>query len=154
MTNAVDLFSGATAVIRWPMGATVPDLYCPVTGKVVAYGQDYKSGEERMGEEPDYKEIEGLLFIYLPEVGEFAYLKDGLEEKLNDIRTELSKGEATADEDEDIEDDFFLIQDNIGQLAESPLMYCMETSGMACGPVSSEVYFGFDLFAPFAKFYD
>ncbi len=135
MANALDLFPGATAVIRWPIDATEPNLYCPVTGKVVSYGQNYKSGEERIGEEPDYKEIESLLFIYLPEVGEFAYLKAGLEEKINAIRNELSKDEATEEDDGDIEYDFLLIQNNIWQLAEAPLVYCLETSGMACGPV-------------------
>lgn len=143
-------YSCDASVIDWPLGATAPNLYCPVTGKPIAFGQDAATGEDRLGEEPDYTEIESLLFIYLPELSDFVYIKDELREKLEAFKETLLAEDSEVDVDDEIE----ILQKNLRRFAECPQLIQMITSGMACGPVSYSVYFGFDLFAPYSKFYE
>lgn len=143
-------YSCDASVIDWPFGAMAPNLYCPVTAKPIVFGQDAATGENRLGEEPDYTEVETLLFIYLPEISDFVYIKDELREKLEIFKNTLLAEDPGADIDDEME----ILQKNLKQFAECPHLIQMVTSGMACGPVSYSVYFGFDLFAPFSKFYE
>jgi hypothetical protein len=43
--------------------------------------------------------------------------------------------------------DFEILQAHVESIGEVPLVFCLTTSGMACGPVSSSVYVGLDLAA-------
>ena len=143
-------YSCDASLIEWPFGAIAPTFYCPVTGKPIVFGQDAATGEERLGEEPDYTEIESLLFIYLPELSDFIYIKDSLRVQLEAFKETLLAEDPEADVDDEME----ILQKNLKRFADCPQLIQMITSGMACGPVSYTAYFGFDLFAPFSKFYD
>ena len=76
--------------------------------------------------------------------------KDDLREKLEAFKETLLAEDSEADVDDEME----ILQKNLRRFAECPQLLQMITSGMACGPVSYSVYFGFDLFAPYSKFYE
>ena len=139
-----------TCDIKWPNGAVVPQIFHPVTGQLLDPGQDPTSGDEPdWGQvtETDYAAIPGLLFVFIGVVREFAWLHPDIEARLEGLRE-------THAEDEDEPDDFELLERYFAGMAKVPFAYCLTTQGMACGPVSSSVWYGFDLFAPYAGFYE
>jgi hypothetical protein len=54
---------------------------------------------------------------------------------------------------EQIEDtsDLEILRHHVEGPGEVPLIFCLTTSGMACGPVSESVYVGLDLSAAFVE---
>ena len=110
------------ASLELPVGALFDALHCPVCG-VKLLSPD---GE---GECPH------LAYTYFDEVGEFTSVAPHLEEVLS----------AVLDDEEADEHPVDLAATKIQ--AKSILHLSVETSGMACGPVSSTVYLGID-FSP------
>src|SRR4051812_28658576 len=94
-------FEKALVVIDWPFGAPSPTIRCPVTGAVVAAGYDPQTGAYPEGyEDPDWENLPTLMFSYLPEVGEFSYIRAALQEAIENKRAELdAQGGDTADMD-------------------------------------------------------
>jgi hypothetical protein len=81
-----------------------------------------------------------VLFHYKPELGEFSYIKPGLQKTIEEKRRELGE------EAEDLED-FEILAEHVETLGKVPLVFALTTHGMAMGPVSSTVYVGLDLAA-------
>lgn len=81
-----------------------------------------------------------VTFVYPEVVGEFVYLRDDLRERLEATRARLVAAGADPDDLVDIE---VLLEHT--PLGEVPMVYELRTSGMACGPVSSRLWVGFDL---------
>jgi hypothetical protein len=148
------VFERAMVHIEWPCGAPPPVLRCPMTGQVVLQGYDPVTGEDTGFDEPDWSAVPTVTFCYLPEVGEFQYITPALESTIAASREALLE-RATADEKDAIEllSDFEILESYVDEIGEVPLVVCLTTSGMACGPVSSSVYVGLDLAAalPHAK---
>ena len=117
--------------LDWPFNADPPELYCPRTGElVVSNGED----EVKQPASPH------VTFVYPEVVGEFVYLRDDLRERLEATRARLVAAGADPDDLVDIE---VLLEHT--PLGEVPMVYELRTSGMACGPVSSRLWVGFDL---------
>ena len=119
--------------IDWPFGARPPELYCPRSGKLVLATED----------EVEQPASPYVTFIYLEEIGEFIYLRDDLAERLEQAREALL--EDGVDED-DLPSDMELLQERT-TLGTAPVIFEITTSGMACGPVSSTITVGFDLWS-------
>jgi hypothetical protein len=47
--------------------------------------------------------------------------------------------------------DLEILREHVESLGEVPLIFCLTSSGMACGPVSESVYVGLDLSAAFVE---
>ncbi|WP_029586373.1 hypothetical protein [Bradyrhizobium sp. URHD0069] len=136
-------FTKALVLIDWEFDAPIPVLRCPITGKVIASGYDPATGEMAEGYgEPKWQEVPTVLFHYIPEVGEFDYIKPELQAKVDSKRKELG-------EDAEELDDFEILEEHVESLGDVPLVFCLMTSGMACGPVSSSIYVGLDLAAAY-----
>jgi hypothetical protein len=133
-------FNRALVSIDWGFGAPIPVLRCPITGKVIMSG--YNSTNEDEPVLAKWEEVPTVLFHYLPEVGEFDYTVPALQAKIDHKRTELG------DEAEELSD-FNVFEEYIESLGEVPLVFCVTTSGMACGPISESVYVGLDLAAAY-----
>ncbi|TQF29770.1 hypothetical protein [Bradyrhizobium sp. UNPA324] len=141
MANDNKPFSGALIEIDWDFEESVPPLRCPITGEIVAVGYDPETGEFAEGcEQPVWQKIPTVLFHYIPEVGEFDYIKPELQNEIDRTRTAMGEGA------EDL-DDFELLQDHVGSIGRAPLVFCLTTHGMACGPISTSIYVGLDLAA-------
>jgi hypothetical protein len=133
-------FSAALIEIEWNSDAP-PALYCPITGQIVAVGYDPQTGRFFDGQqEPKWETIPTVLFHYYPEVGEFSYIKPGLQKTIDEKRRALG------DDAEDLED-FAILEEHVESLGKAPLVFSLTTHGMASGPVSSTVYVGLDLAA-------
>lgn len=144
-------FYEALVTIDWPFNATPPVIRCPITGAIVGGGYDPTTGGN--GDEytePNHENIPTLIFSYLPEVGEFDFIRPELMEAIESKRAELV---AADPENEDLYD-FDILTDHVENLGECPLIFEVVTSGMACGPVSSSVYIGLDLYRSFASIAD
>ena len=141
-------FERAVVHIEWPSGAEPPVLRCPITGQVVLKGYDPVTGEDAGFEEPDWAAVPTARFCYIPEVGEFSFIAPQLQAAIEAARAALLK-KATGRKREEVEDlsDFEILQEHVADLGEVPLVFCLTTRGMACGPVSSSVYVGLDLAA-------
>ena len=141
-------FKQAVVNIEWPFNAPPPVLRCPITGQVVLQGYDPVTGEDTGFDVPDWEAVPTVTFCYLPEVEEFQYITPALESKIAATREALLE-RATPDEKLDIEllSDFEILESHVEAIGEVPLVFCLTTSGMACGPVSSSVYVGLDLAA-------
>ncbi len=134
-------FSEALVSIDWDFNAPPPALRCPITGSVVLAGYDPATGEFAEGVvKPNWEKIPTALFQYLSEIDEFTYIKPELQAVIDRKRQELS-------EDADDLDDFEILGEHVTNLGAAPLVFCLTTHGMACGPVSSSVYVGLDLAA-------
>ena len=104
-------------------------------------GYDPETGEFAEGcGQPMWEKIPTVLFHYIPEVGEFDYVKPELQSQIDRTRTAMGK------KADDL-DDFELLQDHIGSIGREPLVFCLTAHGMACGPISASVYVGLDLAA-------
>jgi hypothetical protein len=85
-------FTKALVLIDWEIDAPIPVLRCPITGKVIASGYDPATGEMAEGYgEPKWQEVPTVLFHYVPEVGEFDYIKPELQAKVDSKRKELGE---------------------------------------------------------------
>ena len=136
-----------TCQLNWPSSAPAPRLHHPVTGQQLDPGWDPVTGEvQEWADETDYAAIPGLMFVYLGEICEFVWLHPAVEAQLNALREALP-------DDEEL-DDFDLLERHFAALVKVPFAYCLSTQGFACGPVSSSIWYGFDLFAPYAGFYE
>jgi hypothetical protein len=110
MAENIRPFSGVLVGFDWDFEEAVPPLRCPVTGQVVAVGYDPETGEFAEGcEQPVWEKIPTVLFHYIPEVGEFDYIKPKLQNEIDRLRT------AMGEEAEDL-DDFELLQDHVGSI--------------------------------------
>ena len=135
-------FYSALTTIDWPFNAKPPVIRCPITGMVVGAGYDPSSGANADEySEPDHEKVPTLMFSYIPEVGEFDFIRPELMEAIESKHAELVKADP---ENEDL-DDFDILTDHLGNLGECPLVFEVVTTGMACGPVTSSVYIGLDL---------
>jgi hypothetical protein len=128
-------FNRALVSIDWGFDAPIPVLRCPVTGKVIMSG--YNSADEDEPVLARWEDVPTVLFHYLPEVGEFDYIVPALQAKIDHKRAELG------DEAEELSD-FDVLEEYVKSLGEVPLVFCVTTSGMACGPISQTVYIGLD----------
>jgi hypothetical protein len=146
----VNVFESALVNIDWPFGAEPPVLKCPITGQVVLQGYDPVTGDMAMYEEPKWSEVPTVTFCYLPEVGEFQYIAASLQTAIDETRRALiaAAGPSDVEEIEELSD-FEILREHVESLGEVPLIFCLTTSGMACGPVSASVYVGLDLSAAF-----
>lgn len=100
-----------------------------------------------MGLESDPGEVEVeqpaspyVTFVYLEAVGDFVYLREDLQARMDATRAETAAAGADPDDLVDIE---VLLEHT--PLGEVPMVYELRTSGMACGPVSHRLWVGFDL---------
>jgi len=136
MTSA---YASAAIDIDWPFDAPPPALRCPITGKVVVLGYDPASGEmSDEAEKPDWANIPTVLFHFIPEVGEFDFIRPELQKKIEEKRAEMGE------EAEDL-DDFEILTEFVEEIGTTPLIFCLNTSGMANGPITVSVHIGLDL---------
>ena len=117
--------------LDWPFNADPPALHCPRTGELVV-----SDGED----EVDQPASPYVTFIYPEVVGDFVYLRDDLKARMDATRAEIAAAGGDPDDLSDI--DLLLEQVPLGEV---PMVYELRTSGMACGPVSSLLWVGFDL---------
>lgn len=137
--NPMTAFEKALVTIEWEHGAPPPALRCPITGEVVLIGYDPATGAYVDGvEEPDFASIPTVLFSYIPEVGDFDFIRDDLAKAIEQKRADLG------DDGEDL-DDFEILSEHLETIGKVPLVFNLITYGMACGPVSGSVYVGLDL---------
>lgn len=87
-----------------------------------------------MDKEP--QKCKHVLFTYLPVIGDFDYIIDGLKDTADRITN------FAGEEDIDPVQAFLLTLDS-----KSTLCFSITTSGIACGPVSSTVYVAIDFCA-------
>ena len=73
-------------------------------------------------------------------VGDFVYLRDDLKARMDATWAEIAGAGGDPDDLSDIE----LLLDQV-PLGEVPMVYELRTSRMACSPVSSRLWVGFDL---------
>ena len=148
MTEATttSTFYQALVTIDWPFNATPPIIRCPITGMVVGAGYDPASGANADEfTEPDHEKVPTMMFSYIPEVGEFDFIRPELLEVIEAKRAEL----VTADSENEELAEFEILTDHVDDLGKCPMIFEVATSGTACGPVSSSVYIGLDWFRPF-----
>ena len=131
-------FDRATVNIYYSGDEVSPDIYCPVTGRIVHNEVDPDSSEEDWGDDPKWASIPTVMFHYISLCREFTYLSSALAETIN--ATRLSLGE-----DGEGLDDFEVLQEHVTSLGQSPLVLHIRTEGMACGPIGMSVYIGLDL---------
>ena len=141
------VFERATIEINWDRDRVMPALRCPVTGEIVAYGYDPVSGDALSSDykEPDWTKVPTVLFHYIPEVGEFDFIRPELQQAIDLKRADLER--ASPNEDDLIFDldDFELLSAHLDSLGDVPLVFKLVTHGIACGPVRGDVYIGLDL---------
>ena len=138
-------FEKALICIDWTSDAPLPILRCPTTGAVIASGYDPSNGETAEDYvEPNWEAIPTVLFHYIPELGEFDFIRPELQNKIDEMREELG---VQAD---DI-DDFEILEAYVEEIGSVPLIFQLVTSGMASGPISSSVYVGLDLAAVYQR---
>lgn len=103
---------------EFPFGANAVSLHCPACGAVAM-------DEAHFAETP----CKHLIFAFLDEVGDFSYIAPELEKLL----------EKLSDDEDQV--------DGLCKRIKSKTAICLgvTTSGMACGPVSSTAWLGFDL---------
>jgi hypothetical protein len=89
-----------------------------------------------------WEDVPTVLFHYLPEAGEFDYIVPALQAKIDRKRAELG------DEAEELSD-FDVLEEYVDSLGEVPLVFCVTTSGIACGPISESVCVGLDFAASY-----
>lgn len=119
--------------IAWPFDAEAPELYCPRSGKMILDAE----GEVEQPGSPY------VTFLYLDLVGDFIYLREDLAERLKDARAALLQ--EGVDEDE-LPSDLEMLEEKV-DLGVAPVVFEIATSGRACGPVSSRIIVGFDLWS-------
>jgi hypothetical protein len=142
--SAQTSFNKALVAIDWIFDAPPPILRCPITGKVIAAGYDPSNGETAEDYvEPNWETIPTVLFHYTPEVGEFDFIRPGLQSKIDSERERLG------DQADDLED-FEILEAHVEEIGNVPLIFQIITSGMACGPVSLSIYVGLDLAAAYS----
>lgn len=96
MPNVLSSYARATVALNFE-NQTSPDLYCPVTRKLILPGFAY-FGAAASGDEFDYDAIETVMFVLV--AGEPHYLSAALGEAIEDKRRELEK----AGDIEDVDD--------------------------------------------------
>lgn len=135
-------FERATVSIDWDFGNAPPAIRCPMTGEVVLAGYDPETGEYFEDiVEPEYEKIPTVTFAFIEEIGEFSFIRDDIQQAIDDYRKGLPE------EDSELVDDFEILSEGHVNLGRSPLVFSLTTHGMACGPVSSTVWVGLDLAA-------
>ena len=121
-------------------------LRCPITGAVVTARYDFWS-EEFTDEEPNWSGVPTVLFHYIPEIGEFDYIRPELQAKIDQKRHEIAND---SDDDEEL-DNFEILQEHVTSIGKVPLIFQIETQELACmgvgEPLTSTVYVGLDLAA-------
>ncbi len=117
--------------IAWPFDADPPELYCPRSGKIFLDAE----GEVEQPGSPY------VTFLYLDLVGDFIYLREDLAERLKDARAALLEEGV---EEDDLPSDLEMLEEKVN-LGVAPVVFKIATSGRACGPVSSRIIVGFDL---------
>lgn len=137
-------FQNARIVIDWPFNAPQPALKCPLTGMDIALGVE-EADDEAPCEDIDYESIPTVLFAFLGDISEFLYIRPDLKQKLDAQRAALVMSNEEANE----WDDFELLKSSTGMLGNVPVIFEVNTGGMACGPVWSTLWVGLDLFVPF-----
>lgn len=120
--------------IECGLGIDPPALYCPRTGKLV-----FASGEDLV--EPDSPYV---TFIHHNECG-FLFLREDIRCRLDEARQEIAA--ADPEEYESVDDvyedlDTLLEHVSIGNVS---LIYEIVSKSMACGPVTSTLHIGFDV---------
>jgi len=147
--NKSSAFRHALVELQWMAGSELPILHCPITRERIAAGYDPASCEFPAGyEPPDWSQVPTVLFHYSPEVGEFDFIRPVLQRAIDEKRKELLAA-APEDEVESVEEmiDFEILQEHVDSLGEVPLVFCITTRSVACGPVNASVYVGLDLAA-------
>jgi hypothetical protein len=138
-------FTKALVSIDWISDAPPPILRCPISGQVIAAGYDPSNGETADDYvEPNWEAIPTVLFHYIPEIGEFDFIRPELQSKIDSVRERLG------DQADDL-DDFEILEAHVEKIGNVPLIFHLITSGMACGPVSSSIYVGLDLAAAYPQ---
>ncbi len=114
--------------IDWPFNAEPPKLFCPVCGTHV----DEEAGTY----------CEHVDYIFLPEVDDFHYVSTNFQPFVNEIQEVIEQAE------EDSDDALASVHEKLLQIDDHGTNLIMEvtTSGMACGPTSFTVLYGFDLY--------
>lgn len=143
------VFQKALVELKWMAGSELPILHCPITRKRIAAGYDPASCEFPVGyEPPDWSQVSTVLFHYTPEAGEFDYITPAVQSVIDEKRKELLAA-APEDEVESVQDisDFEILQEHVDSLGEVPLVFCITTRSVACGPINASVYVGLDLAA-------
>ena len=104
--------------LEQPFGMDPPNVHCPVCGSAVA-------------KEHELTPCEHLVFIYIGDTGEFAYIADPCETALSNIDTASL--------------DFETFPEAIAQAGFGRELLAIEITfgGMACGPVWYTDVFGF-----------
>lgn len=120
--------------IECGLGIDPPAIYCPRTGKVVF------SAEANL-EEPESSYV---TFIHHNECG-FFFLREDVRCRFDEARQEI----AAADPDEyesadDVYEDLETLLEHV-YVGNVPLVYEVVTKSMACGPVTSTLHIGFDV---------
>lgn len=120
--------------IECGLGIVPPDLHCPRTGKPVF-------SEEADVEQPDSPFV---TFIHHNECG-FLFLREDIQRAFDEAREAIAAAnpdeyETADDVDQDLES--LLEHVDIGNV---PLIYEVSSKDMACGPVTTTVHIGFDL---------
>lgn len=143
--NFSPAFKAACVTIEWPFNAPQPALRCPSTGNVIAPGFEGAAERDPITE-IDYSGIPTVLFVFLGEINEFLYIRPDIQESLKKRRVTLE----TSEEDSEDDSDFEILTSSDEMFGDVPLIFELNTGGMACGPVWSTVWIGLDIFAPFS----
>jgi len=114
--------------VDWPFNAEPPKMYCPVCGT-------------RLDEE-EGKYCEHVDFIFLPEVDDFHHVSAEFQPIVDGIRKVIEDAEEDSDDELASIHDKLLEMDDLG----TNVLIEMTTSGMACGPTSFTVLYGFGLY--------
>lgn len=114
--------------IDWPFGAEPPKLFCPACGTLV--------------DDENEHYCEHVEFIFIPETDDFHYESDGFKEISEVFRNAIDNAE------EDSDESLVTMHEKLLELDDQGASFIMDvtTSGMACGPVSFKVLYGFTLY--------
>jgi len=132
MSDSVNAYSLIS--IDCGLGIVPPELYCPRTGKPV-YTEDANI------ERPDSPYV---TFFHDNDCG-FIFLREDIRRRFDEAREAI----AAADPDEyesvdDVYEDLETLLEHV-DIGNVPLVYEVSSRGMACGPVTTTMHIGFDL---------
>lgn len=116
------------------LGIDPPSLFCPRTGKLV-----FAAGEDIEDPGSPY-----VTFIHHNECG-FLFLRDDIRGRFDEVRQEIAAAEPDEYESaDDVYEDIETLLERV-YIGEVPLVYEVTTKAMACGPVTSTLHIGFDV---------
>lgn len=124
-----------TVTIEWPFGEDPPNLFCPACGKQTVDSEDGLV-------QPLCSHVE---FLYLTDMGEFEYIKETVKDILEKERQAGEAEEDGKEEDRDEMSDYELLKNAMSR-DSTFVIFELNTSGMACGPVASTACIGYQLF--------